>query len=78
MLVLEVTYFDSKYKDMFGSSAGKTVNIGRVTEKGVESSLTVKPLKNPFARRELHVSGYREQGDRRGASAASEIPAGAI
>jgi len=45
MLVLEVTYFDSKYEDMFGSSGMQTVNIGRVTVKGVESALTVKPLK---------------------------------
>ncbi|HSV95441.1 MAG TPA: TonB-dependent receptor, partial [Spirochaetota bacterium] len=46
MLVLEVTYFDSKYKDMFGMDGmGKTINVGRVTVKGVESALTVKPLK---------------------------------
>ncbi len=46
MLVLEVSYFDSKYKDMFGSDmAMKTINIGRVTVKGVESSLTLRPLK---------------------------------
>lgn len=46
LLVLEVTYFDSRYEDMFGSDAFfKTINVGRVAVKGVESALTVKPLK---------------------------------
>lgn len=46
VVTVEVTYFDSKYTDMFGTDPSFiTINIGRVTVKGVESTFTLKPIK---------------------------------
>ncbi len=46
MIVAEIGYFNSKYGDMFGTDAFmKTINIGRVDVKGLESVLTVRPVK---------------------------------
>ncbi|MDI9423874.1 MAG: TonB-dependent receptor [Spirochaetota bacterium] len=46
LLLLELTYFNSSYKDMFGmDSMWKTTNIGRASVNGIESAITIKAFK---------------------------------